>query len=441
MKQYISYAVCFMLLLWGCKSNPKDQQDGYNHATEQHAHDGHNHDDHDHSSCDGHDHEGHNHAEDGHNHDDHEGCTGDHDHDHDHDHDGHSHGSSDHEHSGDEIIFTKEQAKAVGLKVKAIELGSFNQIIKTGGRIEAAQGDEVTLVASLSGVVSYAKTGIVEGHAVRAGESIVTISAQNVADGDPILKARYAYETAKNDFERAKSLVKDTLISRKEFEQVQLTYETARVAYEALSKNQTAKGISIVSPINGYIKSRLVSEGEYVSVGQPIAVISQNKRLQLKAEVTERYYKYLSTISSANFRTPYDTTLHKLSDLKGRMLSYGKSSAGASFYVPVIFEFDNIGQVIPGSFVEVYLISSPISNVITVPLSAVIEEQGLYFVYLQVAAEEYKRQEVVLGENNGRDVHILSGLQVGDRVVIRGAYQVKMAATASVIPEGHGHNH
>lgn len=432
MRQYISYIVCFALLFWGCKNNPKSDHDGHNHDTEQCSHEEHNHEEHNHE---GHDH-------------DHENCDG-----HDHEHDGHDHSTGnrwttsgddshdDHEHSGDEILFTKEQADAVGLKVETITLGSFNHIVKAGGRIEAAQGDEVTLVASSSGVVSYSKPNVVEGYAVRAGEPIVAISARNMAEGDPVLKARYAYEAAKNDFDRAKSLIKDTLISLKEYEQSQLNYETAKVAYEALSKSQTSKGVSVTATINGYVKSRLVNEGEYVSVGQPLVVVSQNKRLQLKAEVTERYYKHLPTISSANFKTPYDATLYKLSDLKGRMLSYGKSSDGASFYVPVTFEFDNVGQIIPGSFVEVYLISSPINNVITVPLSAIIEEQGLYFVYLQVASEEYKKQEVTIGENNGQDVRVLSGLHVDDKVVTKGAYQVKMAAVSSVIPEGHGHSH
>ncbi|MDD3909208.1 MAG: efflux transporter periplasmic adaptor subunit, partial [Proteiniphilum sp.] len=49
------------------------------------------------------------------------------------------------------------------------------------------------------------------------------------------------------------------------------------------------------------------------------------------------------------------------------------------------------------------------------------------------------KQEVKLGQSNGDRIRVLSGLRPGDRVVIRGVYQVKLAATSSVLPEGHTH--
>ena len=112
--------------------------------------------------------------------------------------------------------------------------------------------------------------------------------------------------------------------------------------------------MSVVSPLNGYLKNIQVKEGDYVSVGQPLATISQNNRLVLRADVSERYYNDLPMIQTANFKTPYDNALYKLSDLRGRLLSYGKASDMNSFYVPVTFEFDNKGAVIPGSFVEIF---------------------------------------------------------------------------------------
>ena len=147
----------------------------------------------------------------------------------------------------------------------------------------------------------------------------------------------------------------------------------------------------------------------------------------------------LKTISSANFKPAYDNVVYKLSDLNGRLLSYGKSSREQTFYIPVTFEFDNIGDIIPGAFTEVYLLSSPQENIISVPVSSVTEEQGLNFVYLRLDEEGYKEQEVILGQNNGERVQILSGLKKGDKVVVKGVYQVKLAATSSVMPEGHSH--
>ena len=169
----------------------------------------------------------------------------------------------------------------------------------------------------------------------------------------------------------------------------------------------------VVSPINGYLKNLQVKEGDYVTVGQPLATISQNGRLVLRAEVSEKYYNYLPSIQSANFRTPYDNVTYKLSDLCGRLLSYGKASDTNSFYVPVTFEFDNKGAIIPGSFVEIYLLTAPMQNVISVPVSALIEEQGVYSVFVRVHEEAYKKVPVTLGADNGSEVQILSGLNAG----------------------------
>jgi RND family efflux transporter MFP subunit len=364
--------------------------------------------------------------------------------------DGHDHSSEDgHNHEGealkkegghsDEIPFTKQQAEAVGLKVEEVTPGTFSHVIKTSGQILSAQGDEATIVATFNGIVSFANPSISDGAAVRAGEAIVTISAKNLLEGDPAAKAKIAYETALKEYQRAKELIKEQIISAKEFEQAHLRYETAKTTYEAQSSNITTSGVKVTSPISGYIKNRLVSQGEYVSVGQPIATVSQNRRLQLRAEVSENYFKSLKSIGSANFQTSYDNAVYKLSDLNGRLLSFGKASGGQSFYIPVTFEFDNVGDIVPGSFVSVYLLSNAQNNVISVPVSAVTEEQGLNFVYLQLDEEGYKKQEVTLGQNNGERMQILSGLKKGDKVVVKGVYQVKLAATSSVMPEGHSH--
>lgn len=99
--------------------------------------------------------------------------------------------------------------------------------------------------------------------------------------------------------------------------------------------------------------------------------------------------------------------------------------------MPVTFEFDNKGEVIPGSFVEVYLLSSQLENVISVPRTALTEEQGIFFVYLQLDEEGYKKQEVTLGADNGKSVQILTGIKPGDRVVTEGAYQVRLASASN----------
>ena len=413
----IIYAITILAIsLWGCKN--QSSQDKHTHsATETHA-------GHDHS------HEGHNHEHEGH----------DHEHETAEEHAGHNHESKATKHS-DEIIFPKAQAAKTTFEVREIQPASFNQVVKTTGRVLAAPGDEAVIVATSNGVVSFSSNKLTEGTKVQKGQSLFQISSKDIAEGDYYTKVKATYEAAKASYDRAEALVKDKIISQKEFESTKLEFENAKTAYNAVSNNKTAKGVSVNAPINGHMKNILVKEGEYITVGQPLATVSQNQRLVLRAEVSQRYYNAMQSVKSANFKTPYDNKVYSLEDLNGRLLSFGKTSNENSFFIPVSFEFDNKGEVIPGSFVEVYLISSPIENTLSIPVSALTNEMGIYYVYVQIDEEGYRKQEVALGANNGKEVQIIKGLHPGDRVVTQGAYQVKMASASGAIPHGHSHEH
>ena len=273
-----------------------------------------------------------------------------------HDHEAEGEAKEAHAAHADEIVLTPEKAQAAGVQVEEVQPAAFRSVIPTSGQVLAAQGDEATVVAAVSGVVNFTRS-LIEGTQVSAGMALLTVSSQHIQEGDPVKRARIAYETAKSEYERAAKLVDKQIVSQKDFNQLKENYENARIAYEALSPSKDGKGVAVKSPIGGYVKSCLVKEGDYVTVGQPLLTVTQTRRLQLRAEVSERYYAGLKSIVSANFTTTYDDKVYRLDDLKGRLLSYGKSSGDASYYIPVTFEFDNRGDVIPGSFVEVYLLS------------------------------------------------------------------------------------
>ncbi|EJX10612.1 efflux transporter, RND family, MFP subunit [gut metagenome] len=177
-----------------------------------------------------------------------------------------------------------------------------------------------------------------------------------------------------------------------------------------------------------------------MNVGQPLVSITQNHRLFLRADVSEKHYNLLPTLTSANFRTPYQPEVYMLKELNGKLLSYGKASDSNGYYVPITFEFDNRGNIIPGSYVEVFLLGSPMDQTITLPRTAITEEQGNFFIYQQVHNDYYQKKPVKLGSDNGESVQIISGIQEGDRVVMKGAYQVKLAGATNAIP-AHSHEH
>lgn len=394
--------------------NGKTTESG--HAGHDHDHEGHDHADHDH---DGHDHSGHSHDDDD-----------------DHDHSGHEH----EEELGDnEVAFSDTQAQRVGLTTEKVAPRPFYQIIKTSGQLIAPVGEESVVVATTSGIIKFAGEGLNPGSAIRNGQRIAVVSASNLADGDPVTKGRLQYEAAKKEYERAELLAKDTLISMADYNQAKLDFDQARVAYNALAGQSTDNGVSISSNTKGYIKNLLVNEGEYVNAGQPILTMTQNRRIQLKADVSEQDAGIIPQITSANFKTAHSQKTYAIDELNGKLVSYGRLLDGSSFYVPVIFEFNNTGDFLTGSFATVYLKTTPLQQVLTVPLTAIIEEQGLFFVYVKDREHVYKKREIRKGADDGERALVQAGLSPGEEVVATGAYHLKLAGMSSAIPHGHSH--
>lgn len=356
-------------------------------------------------------------------------------------HKGHDHeeGEAEEHHHHDEIVLSAEKAKAAGVRVETVKPGTFHGVIHTSGKVMAASCDETTVVATISGRVGY-KGHVSEGLKVANGTTLFTITSagMQVADGDPVQRARIDYEKAERDYTRAQLLAKDRIVSEKDLAVAKAEYEAAKLTYTTVQHTRSAGGVIVSAPRGGYIKQCLINEGDYVEAGQPLAIITQNQHLYLRAEVPERRFNELNRIRCAKFRTSYSQRLYDITDMGGHIQSYGRSAEVNNSYIPVIFEFNNTGDVVQGSYAEIFLITDNRKNVITVPLTALTEEQGLHYVYIQVDEEGYRKQEVSLGESDGDRVEILSGIKANDKVVVKGAIQVKLASASNAIP---AHNH
>lgn len=452
----------------------------YGEACDEHPHDGAacgtaGRSAHDHAGADAHNHAGgtaHNHA----------GATG-------HDHaESTAHGQS---HAPGIIEFSAVQAETAGLRTETVKAGPFSQVVKVSGEILPAQGDEITVVATTSGIVAFSngltsrsaampasqtsgstsqasgsisqpsaqasehsgqaiqpsaqasrpvRTVLVPGARITSGSTVAWISSRNMPEGDLALKAKATLDAAAREYERASALVESGAISRKEFELAQLDYVNAKAAYQAYEGRSAEAGVAVKASLTGYVKEVYVNEGDYVNAGQPLVTITRNRLLQLRADVPQKYYAALRNVSDANFRPAYSDETYSVKALGGRLVSAGRSAAG-TFYIPAIFEFSNTGDFVPGSYSDIYLIGTREEGIISVPESALLEEQGVYSVFVKVCDSEYRKQEVRTGRTDGLRREILSGLNEGDEVVTAGTGQVRLASMSGVVPEGHSHNH
>lgn len=340
----------------------------------------------------------------------------------------------------DEIVWAETSARAAGVRVETVNPGAFRAVYKTSGAILAAAGDERVVSATSAGVVRLPAGGFADGAPVRSGQVLAWLSARELTDGDPAEKARLDYEAALRELKRAEALAADRLISDRQLEEARLRQATAKAAWQGTAGRLDEGGLKVVAPMSGYVKQCLVAPGEFVNVGQPLLILTQNRRLRLRAEVPEEQAAALTGVQSARFRTASSDGVLSLDSLHGRLLSVGRAVAPGAFWLPVTFEFDNVGALLPGSYAEVWLLDAVRADVLALPCRALTEEQGLYFVYVQEAPDRYRRQEVTLGADDGSRVEIVSGLRGGERVVTEGALRVKLAGTTAAIP-AHNHEH
>ena len=379
----------------------------------------------------------------GHEHDheaqDHEHAAGvEHDHNHSSEEE-HEHSADEHageEHASDEIIFPATQAARVDFEVSDVVASDFGSVIKCSGEIMPSQDDLSLLSAPVSGIVRFAALPFADGSAVAAGAPVIYIDSKSVDGGDVGAKAEAAYRAAEAQLQRAETLLADKIISQKEYEAARSEYAAAKSQWEAVG-GLSEKGVAVKSPVSGYASGVAVTEGDFVQTGDLLLGVTKNNRMRLVASVPQRYYTALSGVKTANF-VGSDGKLRKLSSLRGRRVASAVAASASSPLVTVTFEFDAAQGVVPGSFADVYLLGRSRENVISLPVGAITEAQGHYFVFVQIDDEGYVRREVSIGASDGERVEILSGLEEGQRVVTRGAVHVKMAAMSS-IPHSHSH--
>ncbi len=334
-------------------------------------------------------------------------------------HDEHDH---DHDHEHAELIeLSDSQAERFGVKVDTVYPAPFATVIRAVGVIERSAADAADAVAPTAGVV---RLRVGKGSTVARGQVIATVDPSGVSGGDQNRAARAAVEAAQREVDRLTPLYNDRLVTAATYNAALAELEQARAAYSGGSTN-------VVAPIAGIITSVEAVDGSYVQPGQPVAAVSADSQLTLHAEVPAERYAELAAVKDARIGS------FTLSEHGGK-----KSGVSAeNGYGCVFFTFSGDGIIAPGFGGEVYLLGAERPDVISVPLDAVVELQGEYFVFTRHSPGHYEKHAVKLGASDGRSVEILEGLAPGQPVVTAAATTVRLAEASGAIPEGHSHQH
>ncbi len=341
-------------------------------------------------------------------------------------------------------VFTKEQSWKIDFATEYPVKGPFGQVIKTPALLKPSPDGEMVITAKTNGMVSFSNSNMLEGKEISTRQVLFTISGSELAENNFTVRygeAKNNFEKARADYERATELARDKIVSEKDLLNARIQYENSKNIFDNLNKNFSASGQNVTSPMNGFVRQVFVRNGSYVEAGQPVLTISQDKKLILTADIQQKYAHLLGSIKSADIRTLHDDHYYALEQLNGRILSYGKSANAGNYLIPVTLQIENNGKFTTGTFVEVYLKTVTSLEAITVPNSALIEEQSNYFVYTQVTPELFEKREVTTGTTDGFRTEILSGISDDERIVTKGAIFIKLSQSTGTLDAHSGHVH
>ncbi len=205
--------------------------------------------------------------------------------------------------------------------------------------------------------------------------------------------------------------------------------------FRAPRVNQPTRSFPLTAPITGIINDIKATSGQLVESGTELLSISNLSTVLIEANVFERDLPIVRESTRASFTSAaLSGEVYNIgtADGDGRLVSIGQTVNPETRAVPVIYEVKNpLNQLRDGNFVEITIDTSGDAQVLAVPKSAVVREQGQTFVYVLTGGETFERRAVALGAEGADFYEVKSGLKESDRVVVEGVYQLRTTQPAA----------
>ena len=316
-----------------------------------------------------------------------------------------------------------EPPAPVPVAINVVERGDISTYLRLNSLLQANR--EVEIYARSVGRVI--KLNVEEGDQVSQGDSLVKLE-----DREQKFAVERAAATVKREqvaldrLERLHSH-EQKMVSDDDYEMAKLSLHQAELGLQEaeLALEYTA----IRAPFDGTITERLVDYGDRVDLSRPLFRLVDHRTLHIDAWVAEADVPYLtigqsaSLIPSGNSSDTLKAKLIRLSPVVDQV--YGK--------VKATFELRNrSGNVRPGQFVELSLVLDTHRNSMIIPKRALVHEAGKPTVYLTQDTLAHRRK-VTTGIETGDVIEILSGLSVGDSVIVEGQATLRDSTHIQVI--------
>ena len=341
------------------------------------------------------------------------------------------------------IKYTKESAWKIDFGVLKLVPREYLNTIKVSGELSIPPSEVTTISAKSDGILVFRQADLVPGAWVFKGSVLFTLTGQGLTSRN--MDANFAaiksrFESSKAAYEREKNLVKDQIVSQKQFNETMSRFRIDSTQYFTYLNGFSGTSMNITAAEDGFIQQVFQSNGAFVTEGTPLVTVGNTNKILLRADLPQRYWQDLPLVRSASFRPAGSSQVYDIESLGGKLVAKGSAVSADNQFIPVSFEFANRGSFVAGTFADVFLHTTPLANQIVIPVSSLLEEHGNYYVYVQTAGESFMKKPVTIGFIDGPFINISTGLKADDRVVTRGAIFIKASSQMTGTPS-HCHEH
>jgi len=258
-------------------------------------------------------------------------------------------------------------------------------------------------------------------------------SAENV---DPektalVREARAVLEETRLNRDRTARLWEKDYIARSEFDASRSRLLVAESRYQAaleeirnrqeslaerssglaLARQQLADAV-LSAPIDGAVRERRASAGEYLAAGAPVFTLVRVHPLRLRVAVPERDAPSVRVGQAVQVRLEGDPAVHA-----GRVARLSPSIQEQNRTLVVEAEVANPnGRLRPGSFARAEIVVEADRTAVMVPAGTVVTFAGLEKVFVVKDGKAVEKR-IRTGRRSGDRVEILEGVAAGEPVV------------------------
>ena len=352
-----------------------------------------------------------------------------------------------------EIGFLKEQQWTTEFALEAVQPRALRESVSAPATIRPSAASSAEMVAPTAGTLRASGSFPSLGESVTRGQTLAMLVPRLGGETDAaslqadLATARSQASLAAADAARMQRLHAQQAVSQRRLQEAQSAQQVSQAQLRAAQDRVSqlgggGSGIALKAPVGGTLALAPLANGAAVEAGDVLFHIVDRSELWLHAHVAESDAARLESPSGADFDLPgLDAPVEISVGENGRLVGVGSMIDPQSRSVPVIFALSNPDpRVVLNQNVQARVFTGRTRSALSVPADALIDDGGQRVVYVMRGGESFSRVPVRLGLRDGDRFEVLEGLVAGDRVVSRGAMQVRLAAAT---PEamGHGHAH